>query len=85
MPLVASNRSGVEAGDSCTLTFYGSSFIAGPSGEIVACAEREGEALLTATFDLQAIAQQRAAWGLFRDRRPEHYASLCSLDGKAHG
>ncbi len=83
MPLVASNRTGVEQGDACALTFYGSSFIADPGGEIVACAEREGEAVLTASFDLDAIARQRAAWGLFRDRRPEHYAALSSLDGKA--
>ena len=32
-------------------------------------------------FDLDAIATQRAGWGLFRDRRPELYGALLSADG----
>jgi N-carbamoylputrescine amidase len=82
VPLVASNRIGEEAGESCTLTFYGSSFIAGPGGELVAQAGREDREILTAEFDLDAIDRQRAAWGVFRDRRPDLYAPICSLDGK---
>jgi N-carbamoylputrescine amidase len=81
MPVVASNRTGIEQGDSCMLTFYGSSFIAGPTGEIVARAERDGEAVLLANFDLDAIAAARRGWGLFRDRRPDLYAALGTLDG----
>jgi N-carbamoylputrescine amidase len=38
--------------------------------------------VLTATFDLDAIAENRAAWGLFRDRRPELYGPLRTLDGR---
>lgn len=82
-PLVASNRFGREQGESCALEFYGSSFIAGPTGELVAQAGREGEAALIAAFDLDAIAAQRAAWGVFRDRRPSLYGALASLDGDA--
>ena len=82
MPLVASNRVGVEQGESCALTFYGSSFIAGPQGEIVAQADRESRTVLTATFDLDRIAAQRASWGVFRDRRPELYGALLTLDGE---
>lgn len=81
MPVVTSNRTGVEHGKSCTLTFYGSSFIAGPTGEIVTQAQREGEAVLLATFDLDAIAAARRGWGLFRDRRPDLYGVLTTLDG----
>ncbi|MCB9949188.1 MAG: N-carbamoylputrescine amidase [Rhodospirillaceae bacterium] len=81
MPLVAANRIGRETGHSCDVTFYGSSFIAGPTGEIVAQAPRDAEAVITARFDLDAIARQRAAWGIFRDRRPDLYGSLLSLDG----
>ncbi len=83
MPVLASNRIGLEAGRNGTaMTFYGTSFIAGPTGDIVAEAGRTEEAVLTATFDLDAIARQRAAWGLFRDRRPDLYRSLLTLDGR---
>ncbi|MCL6705432.1 N-carbamoylputrescine amidase [Pseudomonas sp. R2.Fl] len=82
MPVVASNRIGVEPGRQGTeLTFYGSSFIAGPTGEKLAEADRTSETVLTATFDLDAIARQRSNWGLFRDRRPELYGPLMTLDG----
>jgi N-carbamoylputrescine amidase len=81
MPLVASNRIGTEAGEACSLTFYGSSFIAGPRGEILAGADRGEETVITATVDLDAIAEIRAAWGVFRDRRPDLYRSLLTLDG----
>nr|WP_054312426.1 N-carbamoylputrescine amidase [Mesorhizobium sp. 1M-11] len=82
MPLLASNRIGTEAGRSGTsITFYGSSFIADPTGAKVAEADRETETVLTASFDLDAIAHQRRSWGVFRDRRPELYKRLATLDG----
>lgn len=83
MPLVASNRIGREKGDATEITFYGTSFIAGPQGEIVAEANDRDEAVITATFDLEALRLQRASWGLFRDRRPDLYGPLLSLDGSA--
>lgn len=80
MPLVASNRIGTEKGQKGEgpgeMTFYGSSFIAGPTGEIVAELGRTEEGTITASFDLDEIAKMRASWGLFRDRRPELYAPL---------
>ncbi|MFZ5790659.1 MAG: N-carbamoylputrescine amidase [Pseudomonadota bacterium] len=82
VPLVASNRIGTEAGEGFVQTFYGSSFIAGPHGEKVAEAGRDEEAVLTGTFDLDAIRAARASWGLFRDRRPELYTALLTLDGR---
>lgn len=77
MPLVASNRVGEElAWASSSITFYGHSFIAGPDGERVAEAgSGEGEILL-ASFDLDELAKRRRAWGVFRDRRVEHYSPL---------
>jgi N-carbamoylputrescine amidase len=82
VPVVASNRIGVEPGRQGTeITFYGSSFIAGPTGEKLAEADRTSETVLTATFDLDVIARQRSNWGLFRDRRPELYKPLLTLDG----
>ncbi len=80
-PLVAANRIGGEQGDGCAITFYGSSFIAGPTGEIVAEAPADRPAVITASFDLDRIRAQRAAWGLFRDRRPDLYGPLTTLDG----
>lgn len=81
-PLVASNRIGLEPGRNGTsLTFYGTSFIADETGAVVAEADRENETVLTARFDLDAVARLRAAWGLFRDRRPELYGPIATLDG----
>jgi N-carbamoylputrescine amidase len=81
MPLVASNRIGREAGDSAVATFYGSSFIAGPTGAKIAEAARDGDAVLVAGFDLDQIRRQRDSWGVFRDRRPELYGAIATADG----
>jgi N-carbamoylputrescine amidase len=81
MPVVAANRVGREVGQTCEITFYGSSFIADNTGAKVAEADRESEAVLVATFDREQLRTQRTAWGLFRDRRPELYAPIVTLDG----
>jgi N-carbamoylputrescine amidase len=83
MPLVAANRIGVERGEKYEMTFYGSSFIAGTTGEKLAEADRSSEAVITATVDLDAARAQRHAWGVFRDRRPELYGPIMTLDGDA--
>jgi N-carbamoylputrescine amidase len=80
-PLVASNRVGHEVGKTTEITFYGSSFIADATGRKVAEAGRDGEAVLTATFDLDELRRLRSSWGLFRDRRPDLYGPLLTLDG----
>jgi N-carbamoylputrescine amidase len=85
MPLIASNRIGVERGQKYEMTFYGSSFIADPTGAKVAEADRTSPAVLTATFDLDAIRAQRHAWGVFRDRRPDLYGPLLTYDGRVPG
>ena len=82
VPLVASNRIGAEKGKNSEMTFYGSSFIADETGAKVAEADRTSETVLTHTFDLDAIRNQRAQWGFFRDRRPEHYGALTKLSAK---
>jgi N-carbamoylputrescine amidase len=81
MPLVASNRIGRETGQAGEVTFYGSSFIASPTGEIVAELGRGDEGIVTASFDLDAVAKMRASWGLFRDRRPDLYGPLTGHNG----
>ena len=76
VPVVAVNRVGTEPGRGFEQTFYGASFIAGPTGEILAEAPPDREATIRADIDLEAVARQRTAWGIFRDRRPDLYASL---------
>lgn len=81
VPVVAANRIGAERGESCSLTFYGSSFITDHTGAKVAEASRDKEEIIVASFDRDALATARASWGLFRDRRPELYGRLSGLDG----
>ena len=73
IPVVAANRVGVEVGSRFTLEFYGSSFIAGPTGDKITEADRTSETVLTATFDLDEVAALRRSWGVFRDRRVDLY------------
>jgi N-carbamoylputrescine amidase len=80
LPLAAANRIGTEtAPDGTSVTFYGSSFIAGPTGDLLASASRDREEVLLATFDLAASAELRRSWGVFRDRRPDLYGGLARL------
>lgn len=85
-PLVASNRYGLERSlqdpNGLYINFYGSSFIADATGAKVAEAAEEGDAVLTATFDLNDLARQRDNWFVFRDRRPDLYGPLLSLAGR---
>ncbi|WP_296169537.1 N-carbamoylputrescine amidase [uncultured Brevundimonas sp.] len=76
-PVVAANRIGHETVTEVGQTFYGHSFIADHRGDLVEQLKDE-EGVLVHTFDLDFLDQYRAAWGFFRDRRPELYASLAS-------
>src|SRR5581483_1456779 len=84
-PLIACNRYGLERSiqdpDGLYIRFYGSSFIADATGAKLAEAPEEGDAVLTADFDLEELGQLRNNWFVFRDRRPDLYGSLVSLDG----
>lgn len=76
MPVIASNRIGTEVDQDTSMTFYGSSFIADETGELVEEADRSTEMVLTHTFDLDALALRRREWGVYRDRRPEMYGTI---------
>lgn len=82
VPVIASNRVGVESDEDSSITFYGSSFIAGPQGDKVAEAGRTEETVLVAEFDLDKLETQRIEWGIFRDRRPDLYKIIASYDGE---
>jgi N-carbamoylputrescine amidase len=81
LPLIAANRIGAESGQAGEMRFYGSSFIAGPTGEILAELRRDEEGVIAATFDFAEIGKARASWGLFRDRRPDLYRAILTADG----
>jgi N-carbamoylputrescine amidase len=78
IPVIAANRIGPEG----ELTFYGHSFIANFRGDKVAELGRAEEGVIMGTFDLDAIAQYRAGFGFFRDRRPDLYKILLTADGQ---
>ncbi len=77
VPVVACNRVGVEeAGTPHEQAFYGTSFIADERGDIQSELNDSEEGIVISTFDLERQAKHRAAFGFFRDRRPELYARL---------
>jgi len=76
VPVIASNRVGVEMGRSTQITFYGSSFICNEYGAITDMADRYTEGVLVATFDLDVVKQNRDQWGIFHTRQPERYAEV---------
>ncbi|EYD72908.1 N-carbamoylputrescine amidase [Rubellimicrobium mesophilum DSM 19309] len=53
--------------------------VAGPTGEVLARGGRDREEIVLATLDLDACAEMRRGWGLFRDRRPDLYGRLAGL------
>lgn len=75
--VAAANRVGVED----EITFYGSSFIANFRGEKMAESDRTAQTVLYADLDLEAARGFRASFGLFRDRRPDLYGPLLTMDG----
>ncbi|WP_309663111.1 N-carbamoylputrescine amidase [Sphingomonas sp.] len=72
VPIVAANRIGTEGGQ----RFYGHSFICDERGDMLAEFGAEETGVLVATLDLAAAKKHRAAFGFFRDRRPELYGRL---------
>ncbi|MDX2309333.1 MAG: N-carbamoylputrescine amidase [Hyphomicrobium sp.] len=74
VPVVAANRIGLEDNDGVKQRFYGHSFIADHTGEIVASLGADDEGVISHTFDLDLIESYRADWGFFRDRRTDLYA-----------
>lgn len=76
--VAAANRVGQEG----EARFYGSSFISDYKGEKLAEADQESETVIYAELDFAAARRFRAGFGFFRDRRPDLYARLLTLDGE---
>jgi beta-ureidopropionase len=56
--------------------FYGQSYFCDPRGQFLATGPRDRDAVVTADLDLELIAEVRATWQFFRDRRPDAYGPL---------
>jgi len=72
VPVVAANRIGTEGGQ----RFYGHSFICDERGDMLAEFGAEETGVLVATLDISQAKRHRAAFGFFRDRRPDLYGRL---------
>lgn len=75
-PVIAANRIGLERGESCDLTFYGSSFMTDFTGAKIAEASRDREEIIYAEYDLEENAKIKKYWGLLKDRVPSAYNQL---------
>jgi N-carbamoylputrescine amidase len=78
LPVAVANRTGFEPSPSggAGIEFWGSSFVAGPFGEILAEAPVEEEEILLARVDPAATESVRRHWPFFRDRRCDAYGGL---------
>jgi len=78
VPLLACNRVGFEPApdDGRGAQFWGSSFVAGPQGEILAQAGDDGRELLLADIDMARSENVRRIWPFLRDRRIDAYGDL---------
>jgi N-carbamoylputrescine amidase len=74
IPVIAANRIGNEDGQ----VFYGSSFVTDHTGEKLEELGRNETGVVSSTYDLDFLQRHRAAWGFFRDRRPDLYAPFFS-------
>lgn len=79
LPVVVTNRTGFESttpGSSQGIQFWGTSFIAGPQGEILNQASETEAEILVADIDLLRSEQVRRGWPFLRDRRIDDYAGI---------
>lgn len=79
LPVLACNRTGFEAdpsGHTEGIQFWGSSFVAGPQGEILALASADAPSVLVTEIDLHRSEQVRRIWPYLRDRRIDAYEEL---------
>jgi len=79
IPVLSVNRVGHEPSPDAQapgIDFWGTSFAAGPQGEILAQAPTDREEVLTVELDLRRTEQVRRAWPFLRDRRIDAYGDL---------
>lgn len=79
LPVIAVNRVGHEpdpSGQTNGILFWGSSFVAGPQGELLFRADTESEGVYLVDIDMQRSENVRRWWPFLRDRRVDEFAPL---------
>ena len=79
LPVITVNRVGHEpdpSGQTQGIQFWGSSFVAGPQGELIYRAPKDSEDIQVIDIDMNRCEQVRRWWPFLRDRRIEHYGDL---------
>lgn len=79
LPVIAVNRTGHETdptGQTRGIQFWGSSFIAGPQGELLYCAPKDEETVAVIDIDMKRCENVRRWWPFLRDRRIEEFGQL---------
>ena len=79
LPVIAVNRVGHEPDPSAQtngITFWGSSFVAGPQGEFLFRASKDEEENVVVEVDMKRCENVRRWWPFLRDRRIEEFAPL---------
>ncbi len=79
LPVVAVNRVGHEtdpSGQTNGINFWGTSFVAGPQGEIIYEASEDDEESIIVSIDMKHSEQVRRWWPFLRDRRIENYGGI---------
>ncbi|MBR7013081.1 MAG: carbon-nitrogen hydrolase [Muribaculaceae bacterium] len=79
LPVITVNRVGLEpdpSGQTNGIQFWGSSFVAGPQGELIYRAPNDSEDLKVIDIDMERSEQVRRWWPFLRDRRIECYGDL---------
>lgn len=80
LPVVTVNRVGYEADPSGVtggIQFWGSSFVAGPQGELLYEAPTDKEDCVIVDIDMERSENVRRIWPFLRDRRIEEFADIC--------
>ena len=80
LPVVTVNRVGYEAdpsGETGGIQFWGSSFIAGPQGELLYEAPTDKEDCVIIDIDMERSENVRRIWPFLRDRRIEEFGDIC--------
>ena len=76
IPIITSNRIGIESEADIELSFYGNSFILDHLGNVIKQMNDKEEGIITASLDLSISGEYRKLWGNFRDRRPDLYKKI---------
>ena len=79
IPVIAVNRTGHEpdpSGQTKGISFWGSSFVAGPQGEMIFRAPKDEDGSVVLDIDIAHSEQVRRWWPFLRDRRIDRYGEI---------